>query len=117
MCGAFFRPSGALGFSGHCFPPLKRWAILWRPCGTETGTDLLPPSGFAAGNLVAFAVVGAVAVFFQLVAEGADADAEPERGQSRSTVYFSIEGGVRGRHAACMARKWRATPSVRFTAF
>ena len=32
---AFFRPSGALGLSEHRFPPLKRWAIFGRPCGTK----------------------------------------------------------------------------------
>jgi len=29
-------PLRGFGFSKHCFPPLKRWAILGRPCGTKT---------------------------------------------------------------------------------
>jgi len=30
----FFRPCGASGLLKHWHPPLKRWAILDRPCGT-----------------------------------------------------------------------------------
>ena len=33
----FFRPFGAFGPCGRCHPPLKRWAIIERPCGTSEG--------------------------------------------------------------------------------
>jgi hypothetical protein len=32
----FFRPSGAWGIFDSGYPPLKRWAIFGRPCGTNT---------------------------------------------------------------------------------
>jgi len=39
----FFRPYGAGNGWGPQYPPLKRWAILYRPCGTDPGSAKAKP--------------------------------------------------------------------------